>query len=145
MYCVYKIYDKDNFLLYVGCTKHFLVRAYQHAITKQWVNDIAKITVEYFDSRVNALEIEKSYQDDEKPIYSLPLSNSKKFTTDYKKTLIMEWVSNEWKSPKKSEVESITVHYFEMLEKNGYIISKVDPNGIYSWNKLYMIGSKAYK
>jgi predicted GIY-YIG superfamily endonuclease len=52
---LYRLYDADDVLLYVGITKNTVQRWSQHSKTKPWWRKVAKREVTWFDSRPDAL------------------------------------------------------------------------------------------
>lgn len=52
---LYRMFDRDGLLLYVGISKHAIRRFDQHGREKQWWTAVDRITVEHFPSRA-ALE-----------------------------------------------------------------------------------------
>jgi excisionase family DNA binding protein len=52
-YTVYRLYDKDNVLLYVGCTGRSMVRIKQHEAQTPWFTEVARIEIEHFGNDVD--------------------------------------------------------------------------------------------
>ena len=59
IYCVYRHYDADGILLYVGCTSNLPRRTASHRRVAAWKNRIAKITTKTFGDKVCALKHER--------------------------------------------------------------------------------------
>jgi hypothetical protein len=59
-YTVYRLYDFDSNLLYVGCTKNLMSRLGQHA-NKEWWSEVARIEKNLFDDPVEAADTEGRY------------------------------------------------------------------------------------
>lgn len=57
---VYRIRDEEGALLYVGVTNHVGVRWNQHMLAQPWWSDVRALTVEWHDSREEALAAEKA-------------------------------------------------------------------------------------
>lgn len=57
-HCVYRHFDGDGRLLYVGMSRNALVRTAGHANAADWYGRIATITIERFESRMAASEAE---------------------------------------------------------------------------------------
>lgn len=53
-FCVYRCFDADGALLYIGHSARILGRLEEHAIDKTWFSRIAQVTVEHFPSRAEA-------------------------------------------------------------------------------------------
>jgi hypothetical protein len=66
---LYRHYDKDEKLLYVGISAHAFVRLCGHKKSK-WYKKIATVKIETFPSRTLALRAEKSIIQNEKPRYN---------------------------------------------------------------------------
>lgn len=69
---LYRMYDAEDRLLYVGISKSALVRLTQHAREKDWYKDIAYVTFENLEcGRAEALEIERATIRRENPKYNV--------------------------------------------------------------------------
>lgn len=68
---LYRHFDKDNQLLYVGISIDPKRRYLQHCENKDWTGDIQNITIEAFQNRELALRAEKEAIIKEKPIYNI--------------------------------------------------------------------------
>lgn len=71
---LYRHYDKENLLLYVGISSAPLTRQQNHAETSPWWEQITLITLEHFASRQEALRAEKLAIIKEKPLFNTMLS-----------------------------------------------------------------------
>lgn len=67
---LYRHFDKDDVLLYVGISLSALVRLNQHRITSDWFDQITTIRVETFSSRQEALKAERLAIQTERPFYN---------------------------------------------------------------------------
>jgi predicted GIY-YIG superfamily endonuclease len=67
---LYRHYDSQDNLLYVGISKSAINRLSQHFRTAEWFKDIARISVENFATREEALEAEKLAIKTEYPWYN---------------------------------------------------------------------------
>lgn len=67
---LYRHFDKDGNLLYVGISLSVIQRLSQHKNCSPWYHKIAKIEVETFDDRASALVAEKKAIIEEHPIYN---------------------------------------------------------------------------
>jgi len=68
---VYRLWDNDKNLLYVGVSNNWANRINQHKQQKQWSGQISSVTVEEFASRYEALAAESKAIQTENPIYNL--------------------------------------------------------------------------
>lgn len=67
---LYRHFDKDDVLLYVGVSLSAVNRLSQHKTASPWFADIVKVTVEYFPSRYSAESAEREAIRKEKPKYN---------------------------------------------------------------------------
>lgn len=67
---LYRCFDSDERLLYVGISMSALSRLEQHKRESQWISLVAKITIESFPSRQKALEAEALAIVKERPFYN---------------------------------------------------------------------------
>lgn len=67
---LYRYYDADERLLYVGVALNPIARLYRHRNEKPWVYEIAYISVEWFPSRIAAFGAERSAIKSENPKYN---------------------------------------------------------------------------
>ena len=67
---VYRLFDTDDTLLYVGISKHFGQRWEQHAGLQPWWPDVHHQTVFWCATREDALLAEKRAIHEERPIHN---------------------------------------------------------------------------
>lgn len=72
IYHVYRCYDADDQLLYVGVTTDMRQRHTEHAGQKEWYSEVARIETEEFDSGDEAAEREMVLLTHERPRYNSP-------------------------------------------------------------------------
>jgi predicted GIY-YIG superfamily endonuclease len=69
---LYRLYDKDSRLLYVGISKSALARYAQHAAEKSWIGEVARVHVEtYLCTRQEILARELRVIQEERPAYNI--------------------------------------------------------------------------
>ena len=69
---LYRYYDADGRLLYIGISLNAVARATQHRADKHWWNDVARMTVEKIPGdRRHALEVERRAIRDEGPLHNV--------------------------------------------------------------------------
>lgn len=68
---LYRHYDKDDNLLYIGVSISSIGRYQSHRSQSHWAKDITTMTTEWFDSERLALRAEKKAIKSEKPIYNI--------------------------------------------------------------------------
>lgn len=67
---VYRMYDADSQLLYVGCTIQWPKRLADHQ-SKPWWADVTRVELQHFDDHRDALTVEGHAQDAEAPIHNV--------------------------------------------------------------------------
>jgi len=68
---LYRHFNKNNNLLYIGVSLNVLSRLYQHKLNTHWFSEITLVTIQSFDTREEALEAEKDAIAKEKPLYNI--------------------------------------------------------------------------
>ena len=70
---LYRFYDKDKRLLYVGISVRGPRRWREHASDKVWYSDVATATMEHFPTTVEALKAEEAAIKTEAPAYNVEI------------------------------------------------------------------------
>lgn len=68
---LYRHFDVDGVLLYVGISLNALLRLAQHQAASAWFLEITRVEIELFADRSAALEAEKRAIRDERPKYNI--------------------------------------------------------------------------
>lgn len=68
---LYRHFDSDGNLLYVGISLNAVARLAQHKICSQWFSQITTITIENFPTRHELLSAEIEAIKNEKPLYNV--------------------------------------------------------------------------
>src|SRR5690554_1450800 len=68
---LYRFYDKDDRLLYVGITNNFGARFSHHSNLKAWWEDVARSSMEHFPNRKAALAAERAAIVAERPRFNI--------------------------------------------------------------------------
>lgn len=69
---LYRMYDAEGTLLYIGISKSAIKRLTQHMVEQPWVQQIAKVDIEQLEcDRTTAMQIEREAIIDEKPKYNV--------------------------------------------------------------------------
>lgn len=79
---LYRHFDKDGVLLYVGISLSAIQRLEQHKTDSGWFKDIATITVQHFRSRADALWAETQAIHSENPKYNIVRTRPQVHTCD---------------------------------------------------------------
>lgn len=74
---LYRFYDAADQLLYIGITANTATRWTQHSWSKSWWPQVAKATVEHFDSREAIEEAEVAAIKAEKPLHNIVHNNDR--------------------------------------------------------------------
>lgn len=70
-YCLYRHFDADDALLYLGISISHFNRLAQHKDCSSWFSKIVKVTLEFYDTRDAVLSAEKNAIINEKPKYNI--------------------------------------------------------------------------
>lgn len=70
-FVLYRFYDKEEILLYVGKTFNLKTRVANHERGKDWWQYVANMTIEEFSSDKDLIEAEKKAIVEESPIYNV--------------------------------------------------------------------------
>lgn len=68
---LYRHFGKDGELLYIGISYNPFARLSQHELSSSWASLTVSMTIEYFESREDALLAEKHAIINDKPIYNI--------------------------------------------------------------------------
>jgi predicted GIY-YIG superfamily endonuclease len=68
---LYRFFDAEDRLLYVGITVGIAARLAKHEVEKSWYSQIARIAVEHFPTRGAVLAAERAAIQAEKPLYNI--------------------------------------------------------------------------
>lgn len=68
---LYRHFDKEGRLLYVGISQSAIVRLAQHKQTASWFDEVTTVTIENFETRELALAAEEQAIKAERPLYNL--------------------------------------------------------------------------
>jgi len=76
--CLYRHYDEDGNLLYVGISANPFNRLVQHKYGSKWFNDVVSIQIERHPSKFLALQAERIAIDRENPKYNIHRKSNRK-------------------------------------------------------------------
>jgi len=75
---LYRMYDADGLLLYIGISYSAIARFAQHRADKPWIGDVVRIQIETHEvSRAEILEIERQAIIDERPLHNVVHANGR--------------------------------------------------------------------
>lgn len=106
---LYRHFDKDDNLLYVGLSFGAIARLQQHKALSHWFEDIAKITIEKFPSRAKASKEERIAIIEEMPLHNI--QNSER--------------PNKMSRPKKKVKTQYDGMTKEELERDNFFVDQI--------------------
>lgn len=80
---LYRLYDADGQLLYVGITANPKKRWYAHGRDKHWWPEVTRKTIEWFETRKSAERVEKIEIEEERPVYNRNLNGDRRRELQY--------------------------------------------------------------
>ena len=115
---LYRHFDKDGELLYIGISISALLRLSQHKNESHWFDHIVRVDIERFDSRISVLGAEKEAIKNEKPKYNSKhnLYHPKPFNVKN----IIKLDLNIYGNDKTKKL----IHYMEILNFSKHEVSK---------------------
>lgn len=139
---LYRHFNKDGTLLYVGISLSALARLKQHE-TSQWHDEIDSITIQKFLCRYAAEDAEMKAIKAENPLYNITHNNKSKVAKmrkmpPLKEVLCLEFVPSSIRLPQivtdyvREEAQSKGMGYSKMMATilaERYIIDKAKDNG----------------
>ena len=82
MQTLYRFYDAEGVLLYVGITKFFEPRLKQHYKNAEWFFETASVKLEHFQTRQEVERAETQAIEQESPRYNIAKSLDKEVALD---------------------------------------------------------------
>ena len=103
---LYRHFDADDNLLYIGISKSAFRRLQEHESTAVWANDIKSMTIERFESRSQLVEAEKIAIFWEKPLhnYESKARKSRKYGPNHGATAILDRCKDQGVTPMDAKV-----------------------------------------
>ncbi len=68
---VYRAYDADGVLLYVGCSRRWPLRFEQHAGARPWWDEVTRVDLQHFATCLEAFAAERNAIASEYPLYNI--------------------------------------------------------------------------
>lgn len=68
---LYRMFDRNGVLLYVGISASAFIRMIQHRDTKDWWTDVARMDIEHLDTRRQAVLAEEQAIEREHPVHNV--------------------------------------------------------------------------
>lgn len=75
---LYRHFDHDGALLYVGISLSAVARLRQHMDVSHWSNEISRVDVQWFGTRAEAMDAERRAVQDEAPVHNMRLRKRKR-------------------------------------------------------------------
>lgn len=132
---LYRHYDKDDILLYVGVSIRTIARIAGHRNTSDWFKDISKITIEHFETRYEAEQAERKAIREENPMCNvlryydedqLPRAQASAMPPHIERHYAALWRSNNYR--KKTLIKRLfweTGEYFTRDQLNYLFFRKI--------------------
>lgn len=93
---LYRYFDSDGDLLYVGITKNQVNRFTAHAKKSVWVSQISKATFTHFSTREAAIVAENAAIKDEKPKYNIAGTDRQRLSIEIVDKHFWSMFVNSW-------------------------------------------------
>jgi len=117
---LYRHYDKDDNLLYVGISLSAYARLSQHILISEWAGISVKMTIEHFSNRQDALDAERIAIAIEKPIFNV--IHNKKEVKDQEQEYIRVYSENVCKLSRiESGATTMLLPLIELMSSNNII------------------------
>lgn len=121
---LYRHFDKDDQLLYVGVSLSTVVRLSQHREYSKWYDEIARVTIQNYDTRDEALEAETQAIRNENPKYNIKKTKIKEKLIEQNTQIIKQKIEESKKDIMKRVVKFDMIYSVDDLE-NELRISKM--------------------
>jgi len=139
---LYRFYDADDRLLYVGITERGPQRWKEHRKSKGWWTKVVRISTEHFPTRVQALKAEERAIRQEKPAYNVihnagaapPASDPSSWKCDKCGEVIDNGDGYVWCHPKSRLWECVHRRCDEFIAITGYWIAVERLPTMKEWN-----------
>ena len=115
---LYRHYDKNGKLLYVGISFSFLKRLHEHKKHSVWFANIASTTREIFATRQEAIEAEQKEIKNEKPVYNKQWNSCDKTPSEVIQKPEIDIKSNNETKTEKPIFKFTKEELDEFFEKN---------------------------
>lgn len=115
-HALYRFYDNTDELLYVGITLDPGKRFKQHSTQKAWWSDVADITLQKFDSRIEVLAAEREAIKTESPRYNV-IHNQASWRCCVCNQLLPEPIEDEDPWDENSHCQSCDEHLFRFYDE----------------------------
>jgi len=124
---LYRHFDSNGNLLYVGISLSTLNRLGQHRDNSHWFNTISSVTIEKYNTRKEALIAEKKAITKEKPLHNTVHNRYRYYSLDYL-TIFEDIHQVIIKARSKSECYSVLLGHSEEGEIPGvWEVNIIDP------------------
>jgi len=151
---LYRHFDRNGDLLYVGISLNHMARLQQHKDASGWFDKIVHITVEQFETRQAAMDAETNAIQKEKPIHNVHKNNNlipaPERVEDSKKQLTYKIVSLQplYNAQETARLLGISGHAIRSLIEKGIlghvtigpVTDRLSPKGTPFKPKTYITG-----
>jgi len=108
VFALYRFFDTNDVLLYVGLTIDPGARFKKHRYTKQWWRDVDRIEIQHFNDLESLRAAERRAIEDEQPLYNISMS------TRQPDDLV--WLCDACREPVENGGGWVTISYAEIGE-----------------------------
>ena len=109
LFTLYRFYDTDDVLLYVGLSINPGKRFEKHRHTKPWWRDVDRIEIQHFDDLDSLRAAERKAIEDEQPLYNIRM-NTRRQPDD------LIWICDVCREPVEDDGGWVTISYAEISE-----------------------------
>lgn len=107
LHILYRFWNAEDVLLYVGITCNPAKRLERHKGEKPWWNEIASITMEHFTDRASLREAERAAIETEEPLYNIRHAPPRR-------TCSLVWICDVCQEPIEDDRGYITLSYADL-------------------------------
>lgn len=108
---LYRFYDADDDLLYVGITENLSVRFASHKATKPWWPDVVRHSVEWRETRAEAEDAEKAAMIAERPKWNV--ANSPWAPEPY----VEPWIREALETGDALPIAEVRANFTEVIQR----------------------------
>lgn len=122
---VYRVYDAEGALLYIGMSLNALSRLYSHSLDKPWWSEVARVEVSHFSSRSDASRAERRAIESEAPRHNVaPGQCHSKLRRRATREELNEFLKDNW--PTSSRVECLNCGMRPIFLPRGMLVAEVE-------------------
>lgn len=146
LFRLYRYYDSNDVLLYIGISANFAVRNSAHSNSSFWFAECAKVTFEKYENQTELVAAEKLAIENEKPLHNIAHSTTAKrapikrckrqpYEPSKKHVYVAECLKKYGHSDKLAEKIGVTRKTFSNIEKLTIKTASYILNPLYTYFK----------